>query len=84
LSSEKGHISVVVFLINQISGFHEGNKCESYLHWAAENGLLRVVECLVIHGADINAKTDYIEFLYLLFLLFIMRLQVVIIMLLNI
>jgi len=57
-SAINDHLSIFEFLIKQISGFHEGNIFESYLHWASENGLLSFVECLINHGADMNAKTD--------------------------
>jgi len=36
------------------------------LHWAAYCGHLSVVEFLVNHIADINAKDDGVEFLYLI------------------
>jgi len=36
------------------------------LHYAAINGNLSVVEYLVNQKADINAKNNYVEFLYLI------------------
>ena len=48
------------------------------LHYAAQNGHLSVVEYLVIQKAGINAKDVYVEFLYLIGLLFIMLLNKVI------
>ena len=54
------------------------------LHWAAQNGHLSVIEYLVNQKADINAKNNYVEFLYLMRLLFIMLLDMVILVLLNI
>ena len=54
------------------------------LHYAAENGHLSVVEYLVNQKADINAITKYVEFLYLIGLLFIMLLKMAILVLLNI
>jgi len=41
------------------------------LHYAAQNGHLSVVEYLVNQKADINAKNNNVEFLYLVGLLFI-------------
>jgi len=41
------------------------------LHCASENGHLSVVEYLVNHKADINAKDNSVEFLYFRWLLFI-------------
>jgi len=63
-------------------GWHYTNR--TALHYAAEYGHLSVVEYLVNHKADINAKDNYIEFLYLIGLLFIMLLKMVILVLLNI
>jgi len=40
------------------------------LHYASANGHLSVVEYLVNQKADINAKNDDVEFLYLIILLF--------------
>ena len=54
------------------------------LHWAAYHGHLSVVEYLVNQKADINAITKYVEFLYLMRLLFIVLLKMVILLLLNI
>jgi len=54
------------------------------LHYAAEKGHLSVVEYLVNQKADINAKNNGVEFLYLIGLLFIMLLDMVILVLLNI
>jgi len=54
------------------------------LHYAADNGHLNVVEYLVNQKADINAKNTSVEFLYLIRLLFIMLLNMVILVLLNI
>ena len=45
----------------QASGYPSG----SPLHYAATNGHLSIVECLVKHEADINLKNEYVEFLYL-------------------
>jgi len=36
------------------------------LHWAAQYGHLSVVEYLVNQKADINAKNNGVEFLYLI------------------
>ena len=41
------------------------------LHYAAQYGNLSIVEYLVNQKADVNAKTNYVEFLYLMRLLFI-------------
>jgi len=54
------------------------------LHYAAEHGHLSVVEYLVNQKANINAKNDDVEFLYLIGLLFIWLLNMVILVLLNI
>jgi len=54
------------------------------LHLAAQYGHLSVVEYLVNQKADINAKKNYVEFLYLMRLLFIVLLKRVILVLLNI
>jgi len=54
------------------------------LHCAAIKGHFSVVEYLVRQKADINAKDRGAEFLYLIGLLFIMLLDMVILMLLNI
>jgi len=54
------------------------------LHFAAEKGHLSVVEYLVDQQADINAKNQDVEFLYLIILLFIELLLMVILVLLNI
>jgi len=54
------------------------------LHYAAQYGHLSVVEYLVNQKADINAKNTSVEFLYLIGLLFIMLLNMVILVLLNI
>jgi len=53
------------------------------LHRAAQQGHLSVVEYLVNQKADINAKGERVEFLYLIGLLFIMLLKMVILVLLN-
>jgi len=49
------------------------------LHFAANNGHLKVVEYLVNHKADINAKNNIIYFNYLTRLPFISHLEMVII-----
>jgi len=67
LASEKGHPIIVESLLHHGADFRDGY----YLHWAAENGHLGVVEYLVNHKADVNAKDEYVEFLYLKRLLFI-------------
>jgi len=54
------------------------------VHVAAEQGHLSVVEYLVNHKADINAKDNCVEFLYFIRLLFIMLLIMAILVLLNI
>jgi len=54
------------------------------LHRAAINGHFSVVEYLVNHKADINAKDGGVEFLYLIILLFTGLLIMVILVLLNI
>jgi len=54
------------------------------LHYATQKGHLSVVEYLVNQKADINAKKRSVEFLYLIRLLFIMLLNMVILVLLNI
>jgi len=54
------------------------------LHYAASNGHLKVVEYLVNQGADINAKTEFDGFLFLMKLLFITLQIIVILELLNI
>jgi len=54
------------------------------LHYAVREGHLSVVEYLVNQKADINAIDNWAEFLYLMRLLFIMLLEMVILVLLNI
>jgi len=53
------------------------------LHYAVREGHLSVVEYLVNQKADINAKNNSVEFLYLIGLLFILLLLMVILVLLN-
>jgi len=56
----------------------------SFLHLAANMGHLEFVEYLVMQKADMNAVSENTDFFYLLGLLFIMLLEMVILMLLNI
>jgi len=51
---------------------------------AAHKGKLSSVVYLLAHGTSVNSKDSYIEFLYLIRLLFIMLLEMVILVLLNI
>jgi len=62
--------------------WHEKNS--TALHYAARNGHLSVVEYLVNHKADINAKNEFDEFIYLIILLFTQLLNMVNLMLLSI
>jgi len=54
------------------------------LHYAARDDYLSIVEYLVNQKAEINPKDIRDEFLYLIVLLFIMLLNMVILVLLNI
>ena len=85
MASKNGHLSVVEYLVNQKADINAIND-DGYtpLHNAASKGHLSVVEYLVNQKADINAKDNRVEFLYLIGLLFIMRLIMVILVLLNI
>jgi len=80
-----GHLSVVEYLVDQKADINsiDNDNCTP-LHRAAINGHLSVVEYLVNHKADINAKDGGVGFLYLIGLLFIMPLEMVILVLLNI
>ena len=85
MAAQKGHLSVVEYLVSQKADINakDTNGCTP-LHLAAQKGHLSVVEYLVNQKADINAIGYNVEFLYLMRLLFIMLLIVVILVLLNI
>ena len=58
IASERGHLSIVEYLINHGADVNKAN------HWgrtplsiASENGHLSVAKCLFEHGADVN-KAD--------------------------
>jgi len=73
-ASHNGHLSVVEYLVNQKAYINaRDNENLTPLHLAANNGHLSVVEYLVNQKADINAKNNGVEFLYLIILLFRMR-----------
>ena len=57
-AAEKGHLSVVEYLLHRGADFQDRIKGQSYLHWAAEEGHLSVVEYLVDQKADINAQSS--------------------------
>jgi len=83
--SEFCHLTLLVFMLDNGAFINANNKYgDTSLHFAASNGHLSVVECLVNHKADINAKTKDVEFSYLKRLLFIMLLKMDILVLLNI
>jgi len=84
IETRKCKSEVVEFLLLQGADFREGIYGQSYLHWAAENGHLSVVEYLFNQKADIKAKNNDVEFLYIMRLLFIELLDMVILVLLNI
>jgi len=78
-AAQRGHLSVVEYLVNQKADINARAKDDwTPLHYAAENGHLSVVEYLVNQKADINAKDTSVEFIYLVGLLFIGLLIVVI------
>jgi len=84
-AAQNGHLSVVEYLVNQKADINAKDYGKmTPLHYAAQNGHLSVVEYLINQKADINAKNAYVEFLYLIGLLFIMLLIMVILVLLNI
>jgi len=84
LAAQNGRLSVFEYLIIQGADFRDGINGQSFLHWAAQNGHLGAVKCLVNQKADINAKDYRVGFLYLIGLLLIMLLKMVILVFLNI
>jgi len=63
------HLPLIIFLIENGGDINEKCKDEddkTPLHYAAENGHLSVVEYLVNHKANINAKENNIVSLYLI------------------
>ena len=58
IETRKCKSEVVEFLLLQGADFREGIYGQSYLHWAAENGHLSVVEYLFNQKADINSKNN--------------------------
>jgi len=84
VSASYNHLNIFEYLLNQGADFRDGINGQSYLHWAAERGHLSVVEYLVNQNANVNAKNSWVEFLYLIGLLFIELLIMVILVLLNI
>jgi len=84
-ASEFFHLPLLVFMIE--NGIDYRAKCKdnwTALHYAAKDGHLSVVEYLINQKANINAKTNRVELLYLMRLLFIVLLKMVILVLLNI
>ena len=94
----KGKLTSIIFLLANGTFVNVKYQLEKYpnendginmenstpLHYAAKYGNFSVVEYLVNQKADLNARTKDIEFIYLIGLLSILRLQRVISMLLNI
>jgi len=78
-ASEFFHLPLLAFMIE--NGFETNSKDkyhQNHLHYAAKNGHLSVVEYLVNQESDVNANDSYVEFLYLIIILFIMLLKMVI------
>ena len=50
---------VFTYLLNQGADFRDGINRNSYLHWAAQTGNIKVISLLISHNADINAKDKY-------------------------
>ena len=61
LAYEKGHLSVVEYLLRKGADSRDENYKTSFLHLAAKNGHLGGVEYLINHKADVNAKNKYVE-----------------------
>jgi len=78
-AAKNDDLSLVEYLLHQGADFQDGY----YLHWAVKRGHLGVVEYLVNHKADVNAKDEYVVFLYFIGLLFFWLLKRVILLLLN-
>ena len=55
-AAQNVHIRVIELLINHGTDFRDGIQNMSYLHWAARNGELSIVECLAKKIVDINEK----------------------------
>ena len=80
-----GNLGVIEYLVNQRADVNSKDLNDyTPLHLAAQKGHLIVVEYLVIQKADINAKNKYIVYLKTIRPLFIMLLNMVILVLLNI
>ena len=61
------HLPLLVFMAENGADINEKDEDDwTLLHYAAQKGHLSVVEYLVKQKADINAKTDCVEFLYLI------------------
>jgi len=85
LASCYNSLDLLVFMVENRADINEKTENgKAPLHYAAWNGHLSVVEYLVNQKADINAKNNYVYFLYLIGLLFILLLDMVILVLLNI
>ena len=87
-AAENGHLTVVEYLVNLKADINAKARGEmnsgAPLHFASKIGHLCVVEYLINQKADINIKDNFVEFLYLIGLLFISLLKKVIFVLLNI
>ena len=81
---QNSHNNVIEYLIVHGADCSKGIRGESFIHWASQMGFLSVIHYLIIQKADINAKDTDVEFLYLIGHLFIMLLDMVIFVLLNI
>jgi len=60
-AAEDGKLSSIIFLLANgycVNSKDKDNSNQTALHKAAQNGFLIIVEYLVNHKADINAKTD--------------------------
>jgi len=80
-----GHLNIIEYLVHQKADINaKDGYNETPLHFAANYGYLSVVEYLVHQKADINAKTKVDEFLNIKIHLFILLLNLVILVLLNI
>jgi len=63
LAANKGHLSIVEYLVNQKADINAKNQDgNTPLHYAAANAHLSVVEYLVNQKVDINAKNDIVEY----------------------
>jgi len=84
-ASEFFHLNLLVFMIENGADIKaKGKDNWTALHYAARNGHLNMVKYLVNQKADMNSKGKDVEFLYLMRILFIRRLDMVILVLLNI